>query len=132
MDKDIKLTLIALETALFTPDVRTSAAELDKLIADDFIEIGASGIQFDKCHVLERLPLETPPRIHAQDFELRWLAPNCAQLLYRAVMVRSEEKAPKFSLRSSIWVLNDDQWQMNYHQGTGCEAFAINGEYSST
>lgn len=123
--QDIKSTIIELETSLFSSEVRTSAAQLDKLIAPNFTEVGASGIRFDKKHVLERLPLEAPPKITATDFELREIAPNCVLLLYRAVMAKAEESTPSYSHRCSLWELHNNCWQMSYHQGTNCAAFEL-------
>ena len=68
---NLKITIVKLETSLFSANTRTSFDRLNKLIADDFIEVGASGVRFDKQHVVERLPTETPPEIEAGDFELR-------------------------------------------------------------
>lgn len=122
---DTKSILIELETSLFSPQVRASIPKLDELIAEDFTEIGASGIRFDKKHVLERLPFESPPQIVAMDFELRLLAPDCAQLLYRSVMERGEGEEPIFSHRCSLWRLEDSNWKMTFHQGTRCAEFEI-------
>lgn len=116
----LKAQLIALEEYLFDPKVRASYVELDKLLADDFIEITASGTQFGKQAALARLPTEQAPIIQAQDYQFRRLAPDCAQLLYRATMVKAGETKPIFSLRCSIWQANHQQWQMVYHQGTLC------------
>ena len=123
--QDIELTITKLEVSLFSPEVRSSAVLLDKLIAPNFTEVSASGFRFDKKHVLERLPSETPPKITATDFELRKIAPNCVQLLYRAVMVKGGDTKPTYSLRCSIWELNNNCWQMSYHQGTECAAFKV-------
>jgi len=122
---NLKQKLIQLEEYLFNPKVRASYRELNNLIADDFTEIGASGIRFDKKQALERLPHEHAPRIKAGDFELRILSPTCAQLLYKAIMIKHEETTPIYSLRSSIWSLNNGQWQMSFHQGTPCETFEL-------
>ena len=122
---NLKITIVKLETSLFSANTRTSFDRLNKLIADDFIEVGASGIRFDKQHVLERLPTETPPEIEAGDFELRVLAENCVQLLYRSVMKKSDGLFPIYSHRCSIWQCNKGQWQMTFHQGTKCDAFEL-------
>ena len=117
---DLKLTLIALEERLFKVETRASFDELNKLIADEFVEIASSGVRFGKKEVLKRLPAEQPPTITASDYELRLLAPNCAQLLYNACMIKSGETTPLFSLRNSIWIMNQGTWKMIFHQGTLC------------
>jgi len=121
--ENLKTKLIELEEHLFKAATRASYGELDGLIADDFTEIAGSGVRFGKKEALERLPAELPPQITASDYELRHLAPNCAQLLYKAVMVKSGETTASYSLRCSIWSLNHGRWQMVFHQGTLCKAF---------
>src|SRR5690606_18041911 len=118
-----KQQLIELEQLLIQPATRLSAELLNRYLADDFYEIGASGRRFGKADVLERLPTETPPVITQQDFECRVLADGLAQLTYRATMQRAEDDKASYSLRSSLYRFNDENWQMIFHQGTVCELF---------
>ena len=48
--------ILALERKLLDPDVRASSQELDRLIADDFVEFGSSGRIWNKRDVLSALP----------------------------------------------------------------------------
>lgn len=121
--ENLKAKLIELEEHLFKAETRASYGELDELIADEFTEIDSSGIRFGKKEALERLPSELPPKISATEYELRHLAPNCAQLLYKVVMVKGGEATAIYSLRCSIWLLINGRWQMIFHQGTFCKAF---------
>ncbi len=122
--ENLKSILIELEERLFRADVRSSSSELDQLISDDFIEIGASGLRFGKANVLERLPTEVAPEITARDYELRMLGLDCAQLLYKAEVFKIEQLSPVYSHRCSIWRRGaGGQWQMIYHQGTTCAPF---------
>ena len=121
--ENLKAKLIELEEHLFKAETRASYGELDELIADEFTEIGGSGVRFGEKEALERLPSELPPKISASEYELRHLAPNCAQLLYKAVMVKGGESTAIYSLRCSIWSLINGRWQMIFHQGTLCKAF---------
>ncbi len=122
--ENLKSILIELEESLFRADVRSSSSELDQLISDDFIEIGASGLRFGKANVLERLPTEVAPEITARDYELRMLGLDCAQLLYKAEVLKNEQLSPTYSHRCSIWRRSSSgQWQMIYHQGTTCAPF---------
>ena len=43
--------ILALERKLLDPDVRASSQELDRLIADDFVEFGSSGRIWNKRDV---------------------------------------------------------------------------------
>lgn len=122
--EDLESILIELEERLFQPNVRSSLTELTELISDDFTEINASGFRFGKSDVLKRLPTEIAPEITARDYELRLLGLDCAQLLYKAEVLRVGQEAPAYSQRCSIWRRSDSgQWQMLYHQGTTCVPF---------
>lgn len=121
----IKQQLIALEQLLVQPATRLSAELLNRYLADDFYEIGASGRCFGKADVLQRFPTETPPVITQQGFECRVLADGLAQLTYRATIKRVEDEKVKYSMRSSLYRLNGEEWQMIFHQGTACEPFDV-------
>ncbi|WP_394175986.1 nuclear transport factor 2 family protein [Thalassotalea litorea] len=124
--ENLKEKLIELEGRLFRPETRASFSELDNLIAEDFTEISGSGCRFGKKEVLDRLPNELPPKINASHYEVKYLASDCVQLLYKSVMEKSGERTPIFSLRCSIWSLKNGRWQMLYHQGTLCDEFELN------
>lgn len=121
----IKQQLIELEQMLAQPATRLSAELLNRYIADDFYEIAATGRCFGKAEVLERLPTETPPVIAQQDYACRVLAEGLAQLTYRATIQRAEEHSPSYSVRSSIYRFDGENWQMIFHQGTACEPFHV-------
>lgn len=115
--------LIELEQFLVQPATRLSAELLNRYLADDFYEIGASGRCFGKADVLTRLPAETPPVITQQDFDCRVLADGLAQLTYRATIQRVEDNSPSYSMRSSLYRFDGEHWQMIFHQGTACNPF---------
>ena len=117
--------LVMLELSLLKPNVRASSQMLDNLLADDFVEFSATGKCFDKQHVLSRLPSEMMPDFHNQDFDVRLISAEIAQVTYRARLVRDKEPRPQFSNRSSIWRKTTDGWQMVFHQGTPCAEFTI-------
>ena len=130
MPHELETHLVALERRLLESDVRASAEALDRLLDDDFQEIGASGVRFGKAEALERLPREhrdrppgeDPPRFGTYDFDLRILAPDVAQLLYRAT-IEQPDTPQLYSLRTSIWRRQGQRWRMVYHQGTRCTPF---------
>ncbi|WP_168209767.1 nuclear transport factor 2 family protein [Chromobacterium paludis] len=115
---------MANEAALLTADIRRDATMLDSLIADDFLEFGASGAAFGKSEVMERLPTEESPVIQAQDFQARQLGEGVVQITYKSVRDPASS-APRHALRSSIWRCRDGRWQMVFHQGTVTEPFAV-------
>ena len=103
----------ALEQSLLSASVRQSTEQLNKLIADDFYEIGASGKTYDKKNILSRLPLEQNDDLLGKviDFEIYQISENLIRANYTL-----EEKTRR-TLRTSIWKRQNDNYQMIFHQG---------------
>ena len=112
-----------LEEQLLQPETRSSADQLGKLLADEFIEFGSSGRVFDKAKIIESLQQEQhlPHARSVQrsiaDFSARRLAPEIVLVTYR-IVVRAASHEERHTLRSSIWKSIDGRWQMVFHQGT--------------
>jgi hypothetical protein len=109
-----------LEEELLRPEVRSSADRVGRLLAEDFMEFGSSGGAYDKAQVIESLRQEAPdPAVQVQltDFSARQLAPGVVLVTYRTVR-RGGAEPDRHRLRSSIWKLVDERWQMVFHQGT--------------
>ena len=120
--------LIELERRLLDPVVRASKNQLSHLLHDDFYEISANGLIFNKQHVISRLPLENIPQIYNQDFKGQVLADSLAQLTYHAAYRINVYHALNFSIRMSIWAKTEEGWQLFFHQGTPCSEFTLNYE----
>ncbi|WP_108670265.1 DUF4440 domain-containing protein [Peribacillus acanthi] len=110
--------LRSLEEKLLQPEVRESATELNRLLSNEFKEFGSSGRTFNKKSVIdgltktERTTRNIPMTL--SNFDAQLLAPGIALTTFHIVRHSDNQK----SLRSSIWKLNGDQWQMYFHQGT--------------
>jgi hypothetical protein len=113
---DARKLVEKLELALLDPAGRSDAVLLDRLIADDFTEVGASGRTFGKDEVLARLPSEIGISFQAEDLVVKLLAPTVGLVTYAAT--RSADGVATHSRRCSVWRFNQEQWQMVYHQGT--------------
>jgi hypothetical protein len=106
-----------LEEELLKPEVRRSADDVARLLADEFIEFGSSGRIFNKSQVIRSLQQEVPEaavQITIVDFVTRRLAPGVVLVTYRTV--RPDTAVQR--LRSSIWKFEGGRWQMLFHQGT--------------
>jgi len=111
--EDLLLTLQQLEAELLAPSVRKSE-RVAQLLADNFVEYGSSGRVYARAEVISALMAESPTNISASDFSVQLIAPGIALLRYVAC------RHSAYSLRSSIWQLQHDQWRMLFHQATPC------------
>jgi hypothetical protein len=121
--------LIKQERALHQYEIRKNIAGVTRLIHPDFQEVGLSGIRYDFESIVELMQNETKTKghIHSQDYTDIKLAPTVYLLLYRSAWVDEFGIRSRFARRSSIWVLNGDLWQIQYHQGTACKASELEG-----
>jgi hypothetical protein len=117
-DVSVGQQLRKLEEQLLQSEVRKSAADLDALLANEFVEFGSSGRVFDRRQIIESLRTESPVRRSLLDFKTLPLAPGMVLATYRAVRHGVPGEQPTYSLRSSVWKLIDGQWQTVFHQGT--------------
>jgi hypothetical protein len=117
-DLSVEQQLRELEERLLQSEVRKSSDDVAGLLADDYIEFGASGRVFNKQQIIESLLAEPEIRRSLDAFKTLPLAPGVVMATYRAVRHGVPGVEPTFSLRSSIWKLIDDRWQMIFHQGT--------------
>ena len=117
-DFSVEQHLRELEERLLQTEVRRSADDVAAWLADDFIEFGSSGRVFDKQQIIDNLQAERRIRRSLVDFKTLPLAPGLVLATYRAVRHGGPGEPPIYSLRSSIWKLIDDRWQLVFHQGT--------------
>jgi len=107
-----------LETMLLKPEVRSSREELDKLLADDFIEFGSSGSVYRKPNTLANLTTNTDKVVYeVSDFEAKELSENFVLTTFKTKRTINDIDVV-VSLRSSIWKKTDENWQIFFHQGT--------------
>jgi hypothetical protein len=111
IDVQLRAQMKALEERLLQREVRSDEASLARLIADDFVEFGASGKVWNKSEVISGLKTEAFVTRLISDVEVRALADDVVLVTY---ICRSSTT----SLRSSIWRREEKRWQMTFHQGT--------------
>ncbi|MEG2803837.1 DUF4440 domain-containing protein [Stenotrophomonas sp.] len=110
--------LEALERALHDPAVRADVARLAALLDADFSEIGSSGNGYDRATALAEIPAERAEvTILSDDYRVTLLAPTVAQVRYRSWYVVDGVRQ-RVVLRSSLWRLHGEAWQVVFHQGT--------------
>lgn len=113
-----KEIIYRLETSLLQQNIRSNQKIVEELLADDFIEFGASGTIYNKKMVVESLQSEVKTEFTITDFDMKEISSTAVLVTYR--ITKRDDKTNKctFSLRSSIWVLKNNRWQLLFHQGT--------------
>jgi hypothetical protein len=103
--------VIALERELLTTQCRADRQRVADLLHADFREYGASGRVWTRAEVIVSMADAPSVSGEAADFCSQELAEGVVLLTYRITGTRP-------SLRSSVWVLTAERWQMLFHQGT--------------
>ncbi len=112
--------ILELEKQLAAPMRRMDAETLDQLLADNFVEFGASGRRFTKQEIIALLAAEESfTQYDLLEFEVRRLSDETVLALYR-IPARTSADGTLLpgSRRSSIWTLTEGRWQLSFHQGT--------------
>jgi hypothetical protein len=110
--------LLELEKKLLDPDLRRTPEKLAPLLANDFMEFGSSGHAYDRQRILFLLRRQIPARLVIEEFRVFEVSASAALVTYRACPESTHMSAYRYSLRSSLWMLRGDAWQMVFHQGT--------------
>jgi len=106
------------EEALLDPAVRRNRAQVESLLAEDFLEFGSSGRVWTRDEIFDLPAAETSLRFTIEDFESVLLSEDVALVTYRAVRTDAQSGDRIASLRSSIWINNSGTWRLRFHQGT--------------
>jgi hypothetical protein len=106
------------EETLLDPAICRDRARVAALLADDFVEFGASGKIWTREEILALLATEEyhPPVI--ESFECVRIAPDVALATYQAVRTDTTTGERSVTLRSSIWSKGPWGWRMRFHQST--------------
>jgi hypothetical protein len=93
----------------------------NRLLHDNFTEIGRSGTLHTKASVLESIPGEGPSSeytVSASGFEIKHQTPASVLLCYKSVQHWPGGITRNHALRSSLWVAGATGWVLLFHQGT--------------
>jgi hypothetical protein len=116
MDPAVLKQLRAREPIFHRPELGNSRADLERLMDEDYWEVGASGRRYSREFVLHTLqtrpvdPAEASWRV--VDFQVR----EIAALNYLATYTLHQGE--RVSRRSTLWRRVGADWQILYHQGT--------------
>ena len=114
---DVVKTLQLNEEALLNPDVRRDRTQVERLLAEDFVEFGSSGRTWTRDQIFPLLANETYAPMRMENFTCALLDDNVALVTYIAVRANPGPENTS-SLRSSIWTNKSGEWRLRFHQGT--------------
>lgn len=110
----------SLELKLLHTNWQQQAEELEKLLSEQFMEIGPSGRVTSRAAVINwLLHKDADERWSIDELNLHRLSPDITLVYYRARRVRPSS-ASRGSMRTSIWQNAGaaGQWQLLFHQAT--------------
>ena len=109
-----------LETELHQEATRRNAARMNTLLHPEFEEIGPSGRRYSRDEIVSEFASANVslPTVVSHDFELSKLNEGVALLTYVSAHLDATGNQYRHRLRSSLWILTPDGWQMRFHQGT--------------
>lgn len=114
---DVLAELTLREPIFHRPELGTTRADFEKMIVDDYWEVGASGTRYSRADVLDVLEKRhAVPHTdiwETMDFQCRRLARDVYLLTYTLLQNRERR-----SRRSTIWQRTAEGWKIVYHQGT--------------
>ncbi|PQD95553.1 DUF4440 domain-containing protein [Pradoshia eiseniae] len=122
MEKNLIEHIRSLEERHLKPAIRSSKEEMDKILADEFTEIGSSGRMFDKEDCMNRDLSQDDLSMH--QFTMQEVAADIVLTTYYLI----NKTLGRHTLRSSLWKRIDGRWQLYFHQGTVTKQEIINGK----
>jgi hypothetical protein len=115
--RDVLAELTAREPIFHRPEFGTTRADFEKMTADDFWEIGASGRRYSREFVLDTLEKRFAEPHNdvwkTSNFQCRKLGENTFLLTYTLLQNRA-----RLTRRSTIWRRTREGWEILFHQGT--------------
>lgn len=109
-------TLRTLEEQLWRTETRYSCEFMESVLADGFVEFGASGAVYDRQTVIDAEPRDLDVELPLPDFAVRALSPDVALVTYTSVERRATGEARR-ARRSSVWMFGSEGWKLVFHQG---------------
>ncbi|SFT65829.1 hypothetical protein SAMN05192562_1011347 [Kosakonia arachidis] len=120
MTEDLQSRIVQYERLLHRAEIRSQKIAIETFLHKHFFEIGRSGKRYGRQQVIDSLLTETDrQQITSEEFVLTQIESGALLLTYRTFTQSTSGKKMHRTLRTSLWVRNeDDRWQMIFHQGT--------------
>jgi len=115
--KEVLKELVSREPIFHRPELGTTRADFERMTAEDFWEVGASGRRYSRNHILAKLEKrhQRPVKetLQAEEFRCQELAPDLYLLTYTLLQENTRK-----TRRSTIWQQTPEGWKIVFHQGT--------------
>lgn len=112
-------TLRGMEDDLWREETRFEIPYMERLLAEDFIEIGRSGRIYDRATILAAPRQAIDVVLPLPNFRVRVLSDAVVQITYDSCV--TSDNGPLYAHRSSIWTREAGGWKLRFHQGTPYE-----------
>lgn len=113
----IRAELSSREPIFHRPEFGTTRADFEKMTAENFWEIGASGRIYSRQFVLDSLEKRFATAHEdvweTKDFHCQQLADELFLLTYTLIQQKT-----RVTRRSTIWRKTSGGWKIDFHQGT--------------
>jgi hypothetical protein len=126
MNDEAKELLIRRETEIYSTYQRGDLDAIASVLADDFREIGSSGMFYSKADVLEAMKGVQVLEFQLDRFHVLPLSERQAIVMYVCSVRRvmdGQERSDR-ALRSSTWVRRKNEWRLVFHQATPLQTSA--------
>lgn len=114
-DEDLS-ALIALEESLWRRETRFDRAYMERLLAEEFIEIGRSGRVYSRSAILAVTDQPIEAKLPLPGLVVREISKDVLQVTYNSRVVCNGEVEK--GRRSSLWRKAQRGWVLVFHQGT--------------
>jgi hypothetical protein len=114
----LETILLQKEKDLLNPEFCGNIQNLEDCIAEDFMEYGQSGNIYNRDDTIKLLQNKKDSHVTILDFKITCIGKQAAMAHYTA----KDNKTTNASLRTSLWILEDKQWKISFHQGTAMQA----------
>lgn len=122
---DIEEIILGYENEFFKKEFCNNIENLNNRIHDDFTEFGQSGRVYNKGGIISYLNnVDSNRNIEILDFKIKDMGNG---LLIANYMTHNRDLGIK-SLRTSIWVKENSNWKLYFHQGTKTSDYLIRSQ----
>jgi hypothetical protein len=109
--------LTSREPVFHRPEFGTARTDFERMTADDFWEVGASGRRYSRDYVLDELE-KRHRQPHSDVWEIS--EPHCRALAHDVYLLTYSLLQDKIreTRRATVWRRTPEGWKILYHQGT--------------